>query len=179
MPVSWGVRLWADPTEHIGRSIDTTGVFDLAVSEVLFRLVKPGDLSIDAGANLGYMSLIAAVRSGAAGRVMAFEPNPQVAKWLRKNIEQAREQYELAPVELHATALGAVAGTATLVVPDMSAANDGLAHIVDSNRQDGVGAHVVQVGVETVDRLVGMQPVGVMKVDVEGYEQQVLDGAAQ
>jgi FkbM family methyltransferase len=179
MPVSWGVELWADPTEHVGRSIYTTGVFDLAVSEVLFRLVEPDDLSIDAGANLGYMSLIAAIRSGVGGRVMAFEPNPHVAKWFRKNIEQAREQYDMAPVELRATALGAAPGTATLVLPETSAANDGLAHIADAHQPPVGGGNVVRVSVDTVDRLVGARTAGVMKIDVEGYEEQVLDGAAQ
>lgn len=178
MPVSWGVELWADPTEHVGRSIYTTAVFDLAVSEVLFRLIEPADLSIDAGANLGYMSLIAAVRSGARGRVMAFEPNPHVAEWLEKNIEHARKQYEIAPVELHRTALGAVVGTATLVLPDMSAANDGLAHIADERKQQRAGGDVVQVDVATVDQLLGAGSAGVMKIDVEGYEHQVLEGAA-
>jgi FkbM family methyltransferase len=179
MPVSWGGELWADPSEHVGRSIWTTGVFDLAVSEVLFRLISRSDLLIDVGANLGYMSLLGAVKSGPAGRVLAFEPNPHVAEWLTQNINHAREQYDMAPVELHASALGAAAGAATLVLPDASAANDGLAHIVDDRGRESGERNAVRVNVETIDRVIGTRQVGVMKIDVEGYESQVLEGSAE
>jgi FkbM family methyltransferase len=179
MPVSWGIELWADPTEHIGRSIWTTGVFDLAVSEVLFRLIRPSDVLLDVGANLGYMSLLGAIATGPTGRVLAFEPNLLVAKWLRQNVDHAREQYDMAPVELHAVALGAAPGAATLVLPAGSAANDGLAHIADEYERDRTEGNIVQVDVETVDHLLGAGTAGVMKIDVEGYEPAVLEGAAQ
>ena len=185
MPVSWGVELWADPAEHVGRSMWTTGVFDLAVSEVLFRLTRPSDLVIDAGANLGYMTLVGAVASGRRGRVLAFEPNPNITPWLKRNVERAREHFEIAAVELHATALGAAAGTATLVLPDASAANDGLAHIVEVNRSERSlhgrteAGRRVRVSVEKLDDVIGARPVGVMKIDVEGHELEVLEGAAQ
>ena len=178
MAVSWGVELWADPTEHVGRCVWTTGVFDLAVSEVLFRLTRPSDLVIDVGANIGYMTLLGAVASGPQGRVLAFEPNPHVAKWLRQNIEGAQQQYEMAAVEVHATALGASAGVASLILPDASAANDGLARIAERGETGGNGDSV-RVSVETVDDLIADRTAGVMKIDVEGHEPQVLAGAAQ
>ena len=40
----------ACPAEHIGRCLSTTGVYDLAVSELMFRLVQHGDVVVDAGA---------------------------------------------------------------------------------------------------------------------------------
>ena len=187
MDVSWGIELWADPTEHVGRSVWTTGVFDLAVSEVLFRLTRPSDVLVDAGANLGYMTLLGAVAAGPAGRVLSFEPNPRVAEWLRRNIERARERYEMATVDLHASALGAVAGTATLVLPHASAANDGLAYIADAREgsnihersgNSGEAGHCIGVRVAKLDDVIGAERVGVMKIDVEGHEHQVLEGSA-
>jgi FkbM family methyltransferase len=177
MPVSWGVELWADPAEHVGRSVWTTGVFDLAVSEVLFRLTRPSDFVIDAGANLGYMTLLGAVASGSDGCVLAFEPNPNVAEWLRRNIAHARRHYEIAAIELHAGALGAEAGAATLVLPDPASANDGLAHIAAVPGAAGA-ERMVQVAVAKLDDVIGGQRAGMMKVDVEGHEAQVLEGAA-
>jgi hypothetical protein len=118
MPVSWGVEIYADPAEHVGRCVWTTGIFDLAVSEVLFRVTRRSDLMIDVGAKLGYMALLGAVASGPNGRVLAFEPNPRVARWLEENVERARHHYEMAPIEIHATALGAIAGTATIATLD-------------------------------------------------------------
>jgi FkbM family methyltransferase len=177
MPVSWGMRLWADPTEHVGRSLWTTGVFDLAVSEVLFRLTERGDLVIDAGANIGYMTLLAAVRSGPGGRVVAFEPNPHVARWLMQNIEAAGQEYAIAAVEVRTCALGSESGTAHLVLPDSSAANEGLARIasLEDVIRDGDS---VPVPVERLDDVIGNRTVGLMKVDVEGHEEHVLRGAA-
>ena len=177
MPVSWGVELWADPSEHVGRSLWTTGVFDLAVSEVLFRLVRPGDFVVDVGANLGYMTLLGAVASGPDGRVLAFEPNPHVAAWLRRNVEHGRRQYEMAAVELRDGALGAEAGSATLVLPDPASANDGLGHIAAGHSAANV-ERMVQVAVATLDGVIGGHRAGLMKVDVEGHEEQVLEGAA-
>jgi FkbM family methyltransferase len=178
MPVSWGVHLWADPAEHIGRSVWTTGVFDLAVSEVLFRLTRHDDLVIDAGANIGYMTLLAAVRSGPGGRVLAFEPNPYVGQWLKQNIAAAREKYDIAAVEIHASALGSKTGTVDLLLPHASAANDGLARIAseaDANRDgDSVCVHM-----QRLDDLIVNRTVGLMKIDVEGHEEHVLQGAAR
>jgi FkbM family methyltransferase len=175
MPVSWGIRLWADPTEHVGRSVWTTGVFDLAVSEVLFRLTGPGDLVIDAGANIGYMTLLAAVRSEPGGRVLAFEPNPNVAKWLRQNVETTQREFASAAVEIHTIALGSKTGTAHLLLPAASAANDGLARIV--SHEDAEGGSL-PVRIERLDEVVGPRTVGLMKIDVEGHEEHVLRGAA-
>ncbi len=52
LATSWGVRIKADPHQAIGRSILTTGPYDLAVSETIARLVDPGDHVIDAGTNI-------------------------------------------------------------------------------------------------------------------------------
>ncbi len=43
LPVAWGVSLRADPRMTIGRSIQTTGIYDPAVTEVLARLIRAGD----------------------------------------------------------------------------------------------------------------------------------------
>jgi FkbM family methyltransferase len=178
MPVSWGIELWADPTENIGRSIWTTGVFDLGVSEIMFRLTRPSDLLIDAGANLGYTSLLGALAAGSSGRVLAFEPNPHVVKWLRQNVDRTGAHYQMAPVEVHESALGSAAGAARLVLPDASAGNDGLAHIAHGREQTSGEMRSVQVKVEKLDDVITARRVGLLKIDVEGYEQHVLEGLA-
>jgi len=179
MPVSWGVDLWADPTEHVGRCVWTTGVFDLAVSEVLFRLTRRLDLVVDVGANLGYMTLLGAIASGRGGRVLAFEPNARVGKWLRENVARAEQHYEMAAIELYGNALGASAGNAVLVLPRASDANDGLAYIAETTANAATESERCQrVHVETLDDVIGYKQAGVMKLDVEGHEEKVLEGAS-
>jgi hypothetical protein len=54
----WGLQLTVRPTDSVGRVVLRTGVFDICVSETLFRLLDPGDLAIDVGAHAGYMTSI-------------------------------------------------------------------------------------------------------------------------
>lgn len=174
---AWGIEMLACPAEHLGRCLWTTGVYDLAVSELMFRLVRPGDVVLDAGANIGYMTLLAAVAAGPQGRVMAFEPNPNLFPVLRKNVDAARQHLAMAPVELRQAALGAHRHRTTLVLPDPSAANNGLSYI-PSGPISSARVETATIEVETLDATLGGQTVAVAKVDVEGHERQVFEGGA-
>ncbi len=162
LPVAWGERLLALDDEHIGRCLGTTGIYDLAVSELLFRLIHPGDLVIDAGANIGYMSVLAAT---AGAHVIAFEPNPELLPILRQNLGT---RGEVRPV-----ALGAHRHSAALIPPDPAAHNNGLGRLGSDTE-----AGAVPVQVETLDAELAGRSVAILKLDVEGAEQAVLDGAA-
>lgn len=106
LKTSWGVFMFADPTRDVGRSLLTTGVHDLAVSELLARLIEPGDTAIDASARTGYMTLLAAVAAGPHGRVVSFESHPERYALADENVHAARAQCAMAPVEFHNVALG-------------------------------------------------------------------------
>ena len=162
LPVAWGGHLLARDDDHIGRCLGTTGIYDLAVSELLFRLIHRGDLVVDAGANIGYMSVLAAT---AGAHVIAFEPNPALLPTLRHNLGT---RGEVRPV-----ALGAYRHQAVLIPPDPAAHNSGLGRLGKST--DG-GAVPVQV--ETLDGELRGRSVAILKLDVEGEEQAVLEGAA-
>src|ERR1700682_4087610 len=64
----WGTSIYVHPEHHIGRAIWHLGLYDLAVTEALWRLVDSGELAVDIGANIGYMTGVMAVRAGASGR---------------------------------------------------------------------------------------------------------------
>ncbi len=97
-------------SDAIGYSILVGRVFDPCVTETIHRLIEPGDVIIDVGANVGYLTSLAAVRAGRAGRVIAVEPHPTVFELLRANVESWRGKPGLAPVELHQLALSDHAG---------------------------------------------------------------------
>ena len=173
---SWGIALVADPSRTIGRNIVTTGLYDIAVSEVLARLIAPGSTVIDAGANVGYMSALAALAAGPDGKVIAFEPHPQLVQILRANARSAAKQRAMAPVEVHEAALGETEGSAQLNIPDGFSGNDGIASLVE----DSVGlGDSVAVKVVTLDQVIGDTEIGVMKIDVEGFELQALRGGIE
>ncbi|HUQ71544.1 MAG TPA: FkbM family methyltransferase, partial [Planctomycetaceae bacterium] len=171
---AWGKSVLADPGRAIGRSIATTGVFDLAVSELLARLIRRDDRVIDAGANIGYMTLLAATCLGESGHVDAFEPHPGIYEVLCKNLIPIGQDALSQSVTLHRQALGPAVGTADLHIPNDFAGNDGVASIAASDKSDGVN---LPVEVTTLDVVLGMNDVGVLKLDVEGYEEAVLRGA--
>jgi len=174
LPTAWGVDILADPTKAIGRSIRTTGLYDLAVSETLVRLIHSGDTVIDAGANVGYMTVLSALAAGPFGRVIACEPHPDLFVVLRRNVD-AVGRFRSAPVELHNLALGERAGTADLMLPPDFSSNDGVSRIVTGPIGEG---RSVPVKVEALDRLIGDRVTAVLKLDVEGFEIHVLRGAA-
>ena len=179
LATSWGVPIVADPARAIGRSILTTGVHDIAVSEALARLIAPGDTVLDAGANVGYFTILSAVAAGHAGQVVAFEPHPGLFEVLQQNVASVSGRLKVAAIDLHNSALGERAGTGELHVPPDFAANDGLARVTPpvaaGRRPDG---RAIRVPVETLDQTLGPATAAVLKLDVEGFESSVLRGAA-
>jgi len=174
LPVAWGLDVIADPTKTIGRCICTTGIYDLAVSEAIARLARPGETVIDAGANVGYMTLLARVVVGTQGRVIAFEPHPELYRVALDNVASSERRFAAAPVEMHNLALAERTGTAELAVPEEFDRNDGIARLYWRNSGD---SRAIPVGVATIDSIVGAEPVDLLKLDVEGHELSVLQGA--
>ena len=69
----------------ISRAIREQGLWEPFETRLLHGILKRGDVVIDAGANIGYFSILAAACVGAAGRVLAFEPEPCNCRLLRAN----------------------------------------------------------------------------------------------
>jgi FkbM family methyltransferase len=173
---SWGVPIIADASRAIGRSIRTTGVYDLAVSEALARLISPGDTVVDAGANVGYMTVLAGIAAGPSGRVLAFEPHPELFAVAQRNVTAVRERTNAARIELQQSALGDRIGTAGLQVsPDFSS-NDGTSRIAHTGNS---GNESLPVAIRTLDDAIEDEPITVLKMDVEGFEPQLLRGASR
>src|ERR1700736_1568487 len=74
----WGNKLEIDVTETIGNSIYSTRIYDLALSETLWRLIEPGNFVLDIGANIGFTTSLCSYKAGVTGKVWAFEPNPLI-----------------------------------------------------------------------------------------------------
>ena len=174
----WGLPLTIRPDEMIGRRLWTLGVFELTVTEALWRWIDPGEVAVDVGANLGYMTSVMASRAGAGGRVFAFEPHPDVHKDLMRNVEGWRRLPGLAEIVPFQTAVGDSSGVATLsVVSEDFSGNRGLARITSEGESFGDS---VEVPVERLDKLLASVPrIGVMKLDVEGHELNVCRGAGE
>lgn len=63
------------------------GAYEPVLSEFILRHVQEGDVCVDAGANIGYFSLLLAQRVAPSGKVIAIEAAPDTARQLRANLE--------------------------------------------------------------------------------------------
>jgi FkbM family methyltransferase len=173
----WGLPLRIQPNEAQGSLIRRLGVYDLHSCEIMSRLIDPGELAVDAGANMGQMTSLMAMRAGPRGQVISFEPHPVLFGELQYNIAAWKQDPQAAPISAHQLALSNREGAAQLVVPARAVRNQMLAFLADDAPENTQLEHY-QVPVTTLPAIVPEgQPIGLMKIDVEGHELQVLSGA--
>lgn len=152
----------------IGASLETYGEWCEQEIALLSRFVERGMTVCDVGAHIGTHTLFFSRAVGPAGRVHAFEPQPFVFHFLAGNVALN----SLQNVRCRPVAAGAAAGTA--VMPDVSYAGSRNFGAI-ALEQAGAGE---RVPVAAIDDL-ALGPVHLMKIDVEGMEKDVLDGAAR
>ncbi len=167
----WGPTLLVNPHELIGNCVVRLGVYDLTVSEALWRLLDPGETAVDIGSNIGYTASILAQRTGPQGHVYCFEPHPEIFRRLARNVAQ----WNL-PVVARNLAVSDSDGSAQLRVPSYFPGNQGTASL--AMVPSGGDMRSITVECTTLDRRTEIRgPIGVMKVDVEGHEPAVFEGA--
>ena len=175
----WGLPLTYRPKEQTGLAITRRGLFDLAVSETLYPLTDPGDVALDIGANIGHMTSLLAARVGPGGRVIAFEPHPGIAQQLRANVRRWQSSAGYGPIDIYEVALSASQGVATLRMRQAWDWNQGSASL---ERDLGSGEKLTECSVPSArldEVLPDEAPIGIVKLDVEGHEQAVLEGAEE
>jgi FkbM family methyltransferase len=171
----WGLTVEVDPRENIGHALYTQGIYELNVTEALWRLAEPGEIAIDGGANLGYMASLLAARLGSAGTVHCFEPHPQVFRRLADNAARWAGERDCATVVVHQAALGEKSGSTCLIIPEGFANNQGESWTGSASQIPSVGSSEVQM--IAIDDLVPPgRNVGVIKLDIQGAELSALEG---
>lgn len=171
----WGSKIKVRQNEYIGRNIRNKGLYDIVVCEAISRLLDPNEYAIDVGANIGQMTSLMAAKVGTGGRVFAFEPHPEIFEELKHNVSIGLNG---PVVSLHKMALGDHDGEAVLQVPEGFGENRGLASLVAGGASGNISRSASTVKIRRLDHIVGTHhPVGLMKIDVEGHELGVLEGA--
>jgi FkbM family methyltransferase len=162
----YGQMLYNINDMYIGRSLDLYGEYSEGEVELFRQIVQPGQLVVEVGANLGAHTVFLAQQAGAAGMVLAFEPQRILFQVLCANLALN----SLPNVRCLQQAVGAAAGT--IIVPwlDYTCENNFGALALGSYQ---VGE---QVDVVTLDSF-NLPACSLLKIDVEGMEQEVLQGA--
>lgn len=158
------------------------GNYEVAETRLCERVLKPGDVALDGGANIGLYSLLFGRLVGPSGRVVAFEPDPVNAGRLKHNLELNRLEF----VEIVQAALWSGPGRRALhrfdprFGPWHSLGAPELAHPF---RRGETARPVDEVAVEVVTldgycRKAGIEHVTLLKLDLEGAEPDALVGAS-
>lgn len=166
------VVLSCNVRDSIGWRIFYRGEFEPALTRLLVDELRAGDTFLDVGANCGYYTLLAARRVGAAGRVHAFEPARAIVDRLLADV--TRNGFSRR-IEVHAVAVGAAPGTAVLEPGADRTSAEGTRHLATQTHPHGTET----VEIVAVDTVLAGQRVDVVKIDIEGYEEQALLGMRQ
>lgn len=162
-----GVKMALDRADASVSVQIAEGAYEPHVAATLDRLLGAGDVFVDVGANVGYHAFRASPRVGADGRVIAVEANPENARLIAWTIAAN----SLTNVELVPLALASSRGYVNFGTHVGS--NGGFLPDDDTTTGSGRGTIVPTIALDDLD----LDRVSVIKIDVEGAEAIVVDGA--
>lgn len=172
-----GIYWDLDLREGIDLYIYLAGRFEFGLSRRLTSLVRPGDTVVDAGANLGAHTLPLARAAGPQGRVLAYEPTAFAYGKLLANVALNPElASRIVPVQAMLVGDPAVSAPAATysswplaAADDLHAEHRGRAMSTSGARSLTLDDHLRELAVCRV---------ALLKIDVDGFECSVLQGAA-
>jgi FkbM family methyltransferase len=157
----------SDPMRLLPHYRGITEVYEPEVWGHLMQCVRPGDVVADVGAYVGLYTLAFAQRVGPGGKVIAFEPDPDSFEGLSRHV--ALNGFT-GNVELCRAVVGCEDGVVAF------AAGQGSESRVAA--VEGVSTERLMVRVVRLDSVLRDVRLDVLKIDVEGYEELVLQGAS-
>lgn len=169
-----GFRLRLDVADPLQRTIADMRAYEPEVSWVYPYLLRDGDVAIDGGAHIGYISLLMARAVGQRGAVHAFEP---VGSTFARLVEDLALNAG-APVVPRRCALGARAGTLELEVPIDPHGTALLTWGASAVRLGRGGVESVPVvSLDEYAAQQGLARIALVKLDLEGAELPAIEGA--
>ena len=163
----YGFKIYADTMDFIQRAIFNFGFWEPDVSAAISKMLKPGDLFVDVGANIGYYTLLASRKVGQSGEVIAIEAHPNTFKLLNKNV-----------------ALNAMKNVTTVNIA-VSDVEKEIEFFASSQKSLGESTTVGKRGFKSIGTIEAkpitsiislekLNKIALMKIDIEGAEAEVL-----
>jgi FkbM family methyltransferase len=167
-----GVQLTIPAGDHVLAAGLTGGFYEALELDLLQRLAGRSQVIVDVGANIGVYACVAAARLPEDGFLVAFEPVPANLGYLTRNVSQNGLAQR---VRVESLAVGEEPGEAVVHLMDASI-NHTLADGAATGSRGSLSVTVTSLDTYLQGaRLPG--PVDLLKVDVEGYDGFVLQGA--
>jgi FkbM family methyltransferase len=171
-----GVIFIAQPAVPLGWHVAFFGTYEPELREILRTVLSAGAVAVDVGANVGWHTGLMARLVGEEGHVFAAEANPSVRKRLEDNLNINRFVH----AEVIPFALAQAAGVVDFFGPPADDAGSGDGHVVPVSRPAQSG--MFRVETRSLDDILSAAHVtrlDLIKIDVEGFEWPVLQGAEQ
>lgn len=147
------------------------GSYSPLVVNAIKRCLRPGDIFFDVGANVGYLSAVAAQLVGHGGQIHSFEPVPRYFESLQRLVELNPSHTIFA----NSCAAGASAGSATIHITREPGQNT----LVTGYKSGFEVSSTLEVPVITLDTYIEsrcLDRVTLIKIDAEGFELPILEG---
>jgi len=159
--INFKVRFY--PNSELSRKIWIDGNWEGEVEKFTADYLKMNDVLIDIGANIGLVTLDAAVKIGSSGKVYSIEPHPTTFEYLLGNIK-LNNLNNIHPIN---AALGNKTGK--IIFTNM---RSDCMNFVQNDNKGGLSVPISKLDDLTINEL----SISLMKIDVEGYEKFVLEG---
>ena len=154
---------------YVGRSLDQYGEYSENEYNLLRQIIHPGETILDVGANIGAFTVPLGQAVGPSGRVLAFEPQRLVFQMLCANVMINN----LTNVEAIPAAAGDTGGSVNMPVPDYGSEGNFGGISISSRAENREWTRMVAI--DSFE----LSACHLIKVDVEGFEKNVLDGAVE
>ena len=166
-----GLKMFIDGRDFgSGSNIITDGLIEPDVTRLLPKIVKPGGVFLDVGANFGYYTLYAAMLGGPKGRVFSFEANPHLTPLIERSVYINGFPPR---VKLFQNAVSDKSGKAQFGFDIHAPGGGGLA----SGGSTSPSIQKVEVDCARIDDLLDPSVIAdCIKIDVEGHELEALRG---
>lgn len=162
-----GIIYYLDPKDFISLNLLVNKVYEPTQTKLVKRIIKPGNVVVDIGANIGYYTLLFAKLVGPQGKVYAFEPDINNFKLLSKNIKA--NPYN--NIILENKAVSDVTGKIKLYL-----SKDGTgAHKIHNKKNDREFIYVDSIALDDYFRSKKIN-IDFIKMDIEGAEVKALKG---
>lgn len=165
-----GWPIWINPGDQaVARTLIATGSWQPAEVALIADAMPKDGVAIDVGANIGYVTGVLATKTGAAGRVLAFEPDGTNFGLLERTVTDNGWSH----VVLRRAACGDQPGSLRLHKDPDNWGNHSLARDAELHGDESVSVEVVTLDDSASD----LSRLDVLKIDVQGWELAVLRGA--
>ncbi|WP_240732696.1 FkbM family methyltransferase [Halioglobus maricola] len=161
------IYVHGDHDQHVSRQLRESAVWEPYESSLLLQVLRPGQVFIDVGANIGYFSLLAAGVVGPKGRVFAFEPDPANFILMQRSIGHN----QLSCIEAVNAGLAAQASDAQLYLSEHNLGDHQIFDAGDARRSVAISL------LNGTDYLVARtNRIDLLKIDTQGSEYGVVAG---